>query len=685
MPYSSIAYFSTSKINPMKSYESLRITERILLAIAVLLGSTVIFGWIANIPTLIQVLPTFVPMQFNTAFFLITSALGILFADKFRKEGSTFNPIQYIAIFNILITGLTLLQYYIDKDFGLDELFFQHYIFTNTSHAGRMSPQTAFCYITVNLGLFLYTLPHNKKKTNTIRFLSLSVYALAFFALSGYIFNIESAYALREKSTQMAVHTAFGFVLLSLALKAKAIKLTNENYAFSHFITHIALISIAIAVEVITPQNISVAPIYAPAIIFAIYFQKRSNIFIVAVVSFLMICLDYYISLKTHTSLIQDTANLLLSLLSVSLISFLAYTIKNTIEKLEHQKKFNESIVNNTVEAIITINDFGIIQSINKAAETMFGYTKPEIIGSNINIIMPNKIKSEHDDYLTRYRKTKQRNVIGTLRSLQAVHKTNGLFDIEVSISEIRVHNQVYFTGIVRDVTERKKAEAEIVRSHHELERFAYIASHDLQEPLRKLMMFSDLLNANKHNEDKVGTYVDSIHNNASKMSRLIKDILDYSKIDNTTHYAKITDLNQIMQHISETLSMSINQTQAQVIYKVLPVIEVSEILILQLLQNIIGNAIKYCSPDRQPIIELTISGSSNEWTFCVHDNGIGIEPENLELVFEPFKRLNRSSSPGSGLGLAICKKIVDQLGGQIWVESELGQGSKFFWTVPKT
>ncbi|HWY10612.1 MAG TPA: ATP-binding protein, partial [Bacteroidia bacterium] len=272
------------------------------------------------------------------------------------------------------------------------------------------------------------------------------------------------------------------------------------------------------------------------------------------------------------------------------------------------------------------------------------------------------------------------------------VRKDKSLFWADVVITELvdAEGNLKGFVKITRDLTERKKAENEILkrteelkRSNAELEQFAYVASHDLQEPLRMITSYVQLIE--KHYKDKLDKDAnDFIHfavDGANRMQTLIYSLLDYSRINRIKPFESI-DLDDVLQEVMKDLSVSIKESKAKIIWDKLPEIYGDKVLIGQLFFNLIANAIKF-KGDRTPEINISYKKLNGNYVFAVKDNGIGIKKEYCEKIFVIFQRLHsKDKYPGTGIGLAICKKIVERHEGKIWVESELNKGSTFYFTI---
>jgi len=241
-------------------------------------------------------------------------------------------------------------------------------------------------------------------------------------------------------------------------------------------------------------------------------------------------------------------------------------------------------------------------------------------------------------------------------------------------------------SGSIRDVTERKKFEEALQQSNEDLEQFAVIASHDLQEPLRKVTSFCGLLQRDYSSrlDDEGRQYLDFAIDGAKRMRTLVQDLLLFSKIGSETTSNQPVDSEAALELAMLNLETAIKDSGADVTFDDLPKVIAKNRELAQLFQNLIGNAIKYRSK-KAPKIHVGVSSADRCWQFSVADNGIGIKPEFQERIFRVFQRLHsRNEYSGTGIGLAICKRVVEQLGGKIWVDSNPEQGCTFYFTIPK-
>lgn len=261
-------------------------------------------------------------------------------------------------------------------------------------------------------------------------------------------------------------------------------------------------------------------------------------------------------------------------------------------------------------------------------------------------------------------------------------------------ISEQNVQLMQQNLQLLQEINARKKAQQELLRlneelkrSNAELEQFAYIASHDLQSPLQVIVGNADMLEW-KYADilgEKGSRYINQIVSAGMRMKQLIEDLLAYSRVGKGKSEFEPTDCLEVLQEVLENLQEHISEHQAIIDYCELPVLMGDRTQLLRLFQNLISNGIKFHRPNISPKIKISAEQNQSEWVFGIHDNGIGIECQNFDRIFELFQRLHSYDEyPGTGIGMTICKKIVERHQGRIWVESQVGVGSSFYFTLPR-
>ena len=362
-------------------------------------------------------------------------------------------------------------------------------------------------------------------------------------------------------------------------------------------------------------------------------------------------------------------------------------------ERRESDERF-QMLVNDIKDyGIILLDQRGNVASWNAGAERMTGYRVEEILGQHFSCFYPEedvaagkperewlaaRRDGRYEDEGWRVRKDGSRYWTDVV--VTALHDDQG---------QIRG-----FAKIMRDVTERRQAEeqlqlqtAELQRSNQELQQFAYVASHDLQEPLRMVASYTQLL-ARRY-QGKLGEDADEFIafavDGARRMQELINDLLAFSRVGTQGRAFLPTDLSQILSRVLSDLRPTSAEEHATITHDSLPTLAVDELQIGQLFQNLLSNAIKFHG-EVPPVVHVGARHDPGEWLFAVTDNGIGIDPQYGERIFVIFQRLHsREDYPGTGIGLAICQKIVERHGGRIWVESRPGAGTTFYFTLAES
>ena len=358
---------------------------------------------------------------------------------------------------------------------------------------------------------------------------------------------------------------------------------------------------------------------------------------------------------------------------------------KRSEERVRERESRLRAILDNAVEGIITVGEDGLIQSFNTAAVQMFGYEPEEVMGKNVMVLMGETYHAAHDSGVRRFLETGERQVIGRRTEVHGLHKDGTVFPIELAVSETLVAGGRLFTGMVHDIAVRKQAEEDLLRSNESLEQFAYVASHDLKEPLRMVTSYLQLLErryAGKLDAEArefIGFAVDG----ATRMRLLIDDLLDYSRVGTRGKPLAATDSAAVLRRVCEDLKLAIEEAGASVTHdETLPRVLADESQVAQVFQNLIANSLKFRGADA-PLVHVGARREMGRWIFSVKDNGIGIHEKFFERIFVIFQRLHgHEQYEGTGIGLAVCKKIIERHEGRLWVESQPGHGATFFFTL---
>lgn len=366
------------------------------------------------------------------------------------------------------------------------------------------------------------------------------------------------------------------------------------------------------------------------------------------------------------------------------------------VQKLLASERRFRALIEHSADGIVLLSRQAEVLYSSPTVVRILGYAPEEIVGRNaFDLVHPEDVASAHAQ-LERMLDSPGGVVSATRHVL---HNDGSWHWLEWVGTNLLAEPDVQAIVInYRDITERKRAEEalgtaheelacqaeEMARSNRELEQFAYVASHDLQEPLRMIASYLELL-AERYKgrlDEKADKFIDYAVDGATRMKRLISDLLHYSRITTMSRALEMIDVASAFDEVTTNLGRAIAEKRAIVTQDGLPTMVVDRTHLVQLFQNLIGNALKFC--EGTPRIHVEAKHEGRNWVFLVSDNGIGIAPEHSERIFQIFQRLHgREKYVGTGIGLAICKKIVEQYGGRIWVESRPGKGSTFFFTLP--
>jgi PAS domain S-box-containing protein len=345
-------------------------------------------------------------------------------------------------------------------------------------------------------------------------------------------------------------------------------------------------------------------------------------------------------------------------------------------------------------DAIVVVNPAGKIVLFNVQAEKQFGYIRDELVGQEVTNIIPEGFAERLIADGNRSASEALTQQIGAGIELSGRRKDGTEFPIEIMLSPLESADGVLVTAAIRDITERRRSEEHLVktvwelkRSNDELQQFAYVSSHDLQEPLRMVSSYTQLL-AKRYKgrlDSDADEFIAFAVDGCNRMQGLIQDLLAYSRAGTSERELRKVPSENALRKALTNLRIMIKQSGAVVTHDALPTVRADETQLTQVFQNLVGNAIKYRRAEDPRVHVSAARNGGNEWTFSVGDNGLGIDPQYFERIFVLFQRLHgRDEFEGTGIGLAICKKIVERQGGRIWVESQPEKGSTFYFALPE-
>ncbi|MGA2516719.1 MAG: PAS domain S-box protein [Thermodesulfobacteriota bacterium] len=364
---------------------------------------------------------------------------------------------------------------------------------------------------------------------------------------------------------------------------------------------------------------------------------------------------------------------------------------KRMEEALRESEEKYRTILENIEDGYYESDLKGNLTFFNDSVCRIWQYSKEELLGLNNRQYMDQENARKA---FQAYHNVYQSGEPGRVCDYEIIRKdgTRRCIEASISLRKDSSGKPIGFRGIVRDVTERRQAEEvlrvkteELARSNRDLEQFAYVASHDLQEPLRMVTSYVQLL-ARRYNgklDSEADEFINFAMDGSIRMRKLINDLLTYSRVKTKGKALEPTDCESVLSQSLDNLKVAIEENGALVTHDSLPTVMADNPQLVELFQNLIGNAIKFRGSE-PPRIHVSAGRNGKGWIFSVRDNGIGIAPEYSKRIFIIFQRLHsREKYAGTGIGLAICQKIVERHGGRIWVESEAGKGATFYFTLP--
>jgi PAS domain S-box-containing protein len=371
-------------------------------------------------------------------------------------------------------------------------------------------------------------------------------------------------------------------------------------------------------------------------------------------------------------------------------------------ESLRRSEERARSIFERALDAIVTVDDHGRVTGWNLEAERTFGWPAGEALGGLMEeMIIPPALRAQHRAGFERFVATRKGAFANNRLEFDALRRSGEQFPIEIAIVPVELTGGFEYSAFIRDISVRRRLEAaetelsnelkEVIErlkaSNEDLQQFAYIASHDLQTPLRAISGFAQIMAEDYHDrlDAEAHDHLDRIVRAVGRMRALIDDLLSYSRVESQAAAFEELDLGSAVDEALAILGGVIDEAAADVSRDALPEIRGDRVQLVQLFQNLIGNALKYRGTG-PPAVHVSAAPEDGGWTISVRDNGIGIEPRHHEQIFEIFRRLHgHDRFPGTGIGLAICRRVANRHGGRIWVESEIGRGSTFHCFLPES
>ncbi|WP_432347213.1 PAS domain-containing sensor histidine kinase [Shinella yambaruensis] len=615
-------------------------------------GLSMMALWLAEPAGLAERHPWLFGMKFNAAlaFVVIGTALGLAARGHARLPALMMAPV-------FLYGALALSQHLFGIDAGIDTLLHTPFVDIGTSLPGRIAPNTALCLMLLSLALALRALTGKNSAVQVA--LGFVTVIIAAAALIGYAIALDFAHDW-IRFTRMSFQSASCFVAVGIALIFTGTEATGV-----HRVTLAGVLGLATYLLLLAMSYYELARYEAA---FGITFSNSdagarstlSSLVLISGVLYGALVAHLYVSSRRTRRMAADLA--------------------------ESRARLT-AIIDNAVDGIVTIDDRGIILSANPACTRIFGFTPEEMVGRNVRILMPEPYHSEHDRYIANYKRSGEAKVIGIGREVEGRRKDGSVFPLDLAVAKLELDGTVIYSGIVRDISERKASEQALIDANAELEEFAYRTSHDLRSPIASslglLTISKDMLAEGEFTA--LGQTLQRMEQNFRRLDHLIQNIITITRNRLMEEEARPIALRALISEAIDALSHFEDSKRIRIENHV-----PAELTIVSkpskfqvIVGNMLSNAVKYHDPkEAEPAIDIRAFRYAGKLRLSVEDNGLGVPPASRHLLFKMFKRLHPNRSFGSGLGLYILRKSAEALGGTALYEAR-DKGSRFIIELP--
>lgn len=369
---------------------------------------------------------------------------------------------------------------------------------------------------------------------------------------------------------------------------------------------------------------------------------------------------------------------------SLSLYSL--YNLRLDIQKKEMSERKFKALLDSAPDATVIVDEEGYIRMINQQTERLFGYSKEEMLGKKVEMLIPAELHKQHERHRKNYGDTPRVRMMGAGIELMALKKGGGMFPVAISLSPIRTEEGMMVSASVRDITLSKELENNLRKTNEELEAFTYSVSHDLRAPLRGITGFTTIL------ENEYSSQLDAeakrittiIKTNALRMGNLIDDLLAFSRMGRKDLAKVNVDMDRMVKEVIEEMKVEERAHPVSWTVEPLPLVRGDPSTIRQVWVNLLSNAIKYTSKKNPPEVRIGYFPRGNQQVYFVKDNGVGFDSRYKDKLFKVFQRLHSHVEfDGTGVGLALVQKIINRHGGHTWAEGEPGKGATFYFSLP--